>query len=477
MEESCFYHPTKPAHWRCPKCQTAYCPDCITKRQKLVGIKYEDAHWCPKCNVEAEWVGAANLIQPFWIRLPKFFTYPLHLQPFLLILTLSVIGILFSGPSLISTLFRVVLWGVLLKYSFSALRSTGRGSLIPPKISSKTISEDFFQVFKQIGIYIIIFVVFMLIGANAGPIVAIVFLIFALASVPAMLILLVTTNSLLHAVNPLLFTRLAFRIGGGYFLMYFFLLLLGGAPVALGQYLVKFLPPELALFLFGFAKNYYTVISYHLMGYVILQYHWEIGYKIEFEDFKDFDQAEPETQEQNNDLEILNQVNVLVKEGKLDEAIIYIQQRTKDSGIKDLTLSERYLNLLKMKKRGAEMLKHCIAHLNLLSQSNQKTKACQLYARCLAYDKNFLPNAEMLFKIGSWFNESGKTKIAIATFQRLVKAYPEDACVPKAYFRSAQIFNDRLMRPEQAKKILSGLIKKYPDHKIAPQAKAYLGQI
>ncbi len=54
--------------------------------------------------------------------------------------------------------------------------------------------------------------------------------------------------------------------------MNFFLLLLGSAPAYLAQYLTKFLPPDLQLMLFGFAKSFYTIVSYHLMGYVILQY-------------------------------------------------------------------------------------------------------------------------------------------------------------------------------------------------------------
>ena len=481
MNESCFYHPTQPAHWRCPECQTAYCPDCVSKRQKLVGVKYEDAHWCPKCNVEAEWVGAANLIQPFWIRLPQFFIYPFKLHPFVLILILSLAGILLSGQSFIFLVLRIVLWGILLKYSFSALRATAKGNLIPPKISPETISEDFFQVFKQVGLYIIIGIAFVYVSAKFGPIIGILFLIFALGLIPAMLILLVTTGSLLHAINPVLSTRLALRIGWGYLLMYFFLILLGTAPAALGHYLWMFLPAGLSEFLFGLAKNYYTVISYHLMGYVILQYHQEIGYKIEIEDFKGFGVPvpvpAPSDEQTDKSPEIINQVNMLIKEGKLDEAINYIQKQTDNTGITDLTLSERYMKLLKMKKRGAELFKHCLTHVNLLCRDNQKAKALPIYTKCLAHDKNFTPEAGAMFKIGGWLNESGKTKSAIATYQRLVKTYPDNALVPKAYFRSAQLCYDRLMKPEQARKILNAVLKKYPDHEIAPQVKAYLGSL
>ena len=66
---------------------------------------------------------------------------------------------------------------------------------------------------------------------------------------------------------------------------------------------------------------------------------------------------------------------------------------------------------------------------------------------------------------------------AIGAFSKLTKAYPQDPLVPKSYFRAAQIFNDRLMNPEKAKKILNGLVKKYPDHDIIPFVQRYLLQM
>ena len=164
----------------------------------------------------------------------------------------------------------------------------------------------------------------------------------------------------------------------------------------------------------------------------------------------------------------------LIQEGKLDEAVVFIRNQTEAGGISNLALSERYYNLLKMTKRNKELIRHSITHLHLLSQANQKMKTCQLYAKYLTVDKNYTPTAATLFKIGGWLLESGKIKAAIGTFNRLAKAYPDDVLVPKAYFRSAQIFNDRLMKPEKAKQILSTIMNKFPNHEIIPKARAYL---
>jgi tetratricopeptide (TPR) repeat protein len=481
MKEYCNYHPTKLAHWRCPKCFQSFCNACVDFR-KGGTLGNQEIQYCRNCNVPVQWVGAANLIEPFWRRLPKFFTYPLHLQPLVLMVALAVAGVVFRQPGLLSTLMRVVIWGIMFKYAFAALKTTAQGNLAPPKIGPETISTDFFQVFKQIGIYFIIFFVYGWLAFKMGPIPATAFLIVALFLVPSMIILLVATGSLLQAVNPMMFVPLAFRIGGGYFIMYFFLLLLGGAPTVIARYLLNLadtLPPEVLVFVFGFAECYYTIISYHLMGYVILQYHEQVGYEVSYENFSDPHQepAAPVEAAPAGQEDILNSVNTMIKAGKLDEAIDFIKTRTAETGISDLKLSEIYFNLLKMKKRKSDLLAHCPTHLKLMAGANQKSQVCQLYSSCLKLDRSFTPPAETLFKIGDWLNETGKTKAAIHSYNHLTKAYPEDALVPKAYFRSAQIFNDRLMNRERARKILEGLIDRYPDSDIIPMAKAYLAHI
>ncbi|MBT8352257.1 MAG: tetratricopeptide repeat protein, partial [Deltaproteobacteria bacterium] len=209
---------------------------------------------------------------------------------------------------------------------------------------------------------------------------------------------------------------------------------------------------------------------------VILQYHEEIGYQVDYEDFKE-STVTPKEIEENENTNILNRVNVMIKEGELDGAISFIKNTTKTHPITDMTLSERYLNLLIMKKRKPEMLKHCITHLDLLAHKNLKNQACELYAKCLAINPKFIPTSFALFKIGGWLNETGKVKDAIKTYKRLTNAFPDDTLVPKAYYRCAQIFHDRLMEPARAKKILSALIQRYPDHEIIPQVKNYLNHL
>lgn len=477
MKKVCNYHPTRPAHWSCGQCGAFMCPECVSERE---GGGFGDKsvlHFCPKCNVPAEWVGVSNLIDPFWKRLPKIFLYPISMYPLIILAVFTVVQCMFWGPGLFKALVRGAAGMVLLKYAFEALKATASGNLKQPPINGETVSQDIHIVLKQYGIIIAIIVAGIFILAKYGPLLLILFALFSLFFLPSMIILLVTSSSFFHAINPVVFIGLTFRIGWPYLLMAFFLMLLQFAPAAAGQYIIEFFPQMIQLPMVIFMGGFYVIISYHLMGYVILQYHERIGYQVDYEDFSDPSNKAAETKSVDPDAPVLNAVNPLIQDGKLDEAIELIKQMTEAQGIKGMNLSERYYNLLKMRKRTAEMVEHGARHLDLLVSENNKDKALKVYAECLKAKPDFLPGADALFKVGSWLNETGKSKPALGVYNRLIKEYPQNPIVPKTYFRVAMIFHDRLMNPEKARKMLGAIRNKYPDNDIIPVVENYLANI
>ena len=287
MKHPCAFHPTRTAHWICPKCGSAFCPECIIRREKGGYEKKASIHLCPKCNLPAQWIGISGIIDPFWKRLPKIFLYPFSLQPMLLMLGLAVVEMFFATPGFLNFMIKCVIYCVMLKYAFAAMKATASGDLTPPGLTAEAISEDFGVVFKQYGIYFAIGLLFFFAAAALGPIGGVTALIFLLLSIPAMIILLVTTGRLRNALNPTLFVPLMLRIGWGYLLMYLFLFFLLSAPGAVLRLVLPMFPQALATFVRALAGNFYILVGYHLMGYVLLQYHEEIGYRVDFEQFKD----------------------------------------------------------------------------------------------------------------------------------------------------------------------------------------------
>jgi hypothetical protein len=247
MKEFCHLHPTEPAQWHCDRCHFDYCSGCIEVRAMDGYAPGRKMYMCPKCNVEVEWLGVKNVIEPFWKRLPLFFLYPFHYRPLGLILVLAFLQHLFSGAGLITALLSIGLWGLLIKYCYESLKLTARGNLAPPGINQQTLADDFGIVFKQYAIYIVIGILFGLLSRFLTPFVGIFFLVLAIVFLPSMIMLLITTNSVIHALNPMLFVPLATRIGWGYLAMCFFLVLLLLAPATLLGYFVRSGEPSLFL--------------------------------------------------------------------------------------------------------------------------------------------------------------------------------------------------------------------------------------
>jgi tetratricopeptide (TPR) repeat protein len=434
-------------------------------------------HLCPKCYLPVEWIGVGNLIDPFWKRLPKIFAYGVFPQPLLLVAIMAVLSAFFASPGIVSLVVRGLLWMIVLKYSFEALKHTAGGNLQPPKISARTLTADMGPVVKQGVMYFLIGVFAAYLFGAFGPYVAYPILYFVGLLVPSMIIILVTSSSLINALNPVAFVAIAARIGWAYLLVYGFFSILGSAPAVLGRYVIAYFPPALQLPLMTFAQGFYTIVTYHLLGYVILQYHEEVGFQVDQDDFRD-PAAEPRSAvETDPDAQVLNAVNPLIREGKLDEAVALIIEMTAVAGIRGINLADRYYTLLKMQKKIPKMLQHAEKYLELLTAQNSKAKALKVYVECKKIKPDFLPSVNVLFKLAGWLNEMGKSKEAIGTYNRLVREYSESPVVPKALFRVAQIFHDRLMNPDNARKILAVVKKKYPDHEIIPHVENYLANL
>ncbi|MFH1981600.1 MAG: B-box zinc finger protein [Pseudomonadota bacterium] len=474
MPTPCTSHPTQPAQWQCHRCQVMLCPQCIDRREKGYQFPNQFVHYCPKCNVEVRWLGAGNIIDPFWKRLPKFFSFPLHPRPLVLMAVFCTIAVISArDPGFFSLILMGGSYCVMLLYSFAALRGTAQGDLSPPPLSQATLSDGIGLVVKQIGIYVLIGFAFFISAAKLGIFIGGVVLVVALLGLPAMVILLVTTGSLIQAVNPMMFLPLATRIGWGYLLMYLFLILLGGAPQALAGRIAAVVPPMAMPVLSTAAKFYYMLISYHLMGYVLMQYHTEIGYTIDQENFRESDASAALPALVSGDAKTLQDVALLLRSGAVEDAIACIQARGASDAMQSLVLSGLYMKMLKLKKMGEPLVHHLPIHLKLLVAGNKKSDAIALYLSPLAqHTEGSLP-ADIRFKIAGWLSETGKSPEALAAFQSIIDDDADMALAAKAHLRMAQIYNDRMMQPEKARDILNDALDRFPNSAVADQMHAY----
>jgi tetratricopeptide (TPR) repeat protein len=210
------------------------------------------------------------------------------------------------------------------------------------------------------------------------------------------------------------------------------------------------------------------------MGYVLLQYHEEVGYEVDADEKDSFLNQGAVADEAGGQL--LTRVDIFIKEGKIDDAIALITAETLGD-ISNLDLAERYFNLLKIKQLIPDMLKHARRYLALLVEAKDKTRLREVYAACIAADPGFTPGAAAVFKIAGCFNDTGNPKDAIQVYNRFIKAHPKDPMIPKACFLAANIINEKLKNPQRAAGLLKGVLKAYPNHQLVPHIQKYLKQV
>jgi tetratricopeptide (TPR) repeat protein len=402
---------------------------------------------------------------------------------------LAFLTALLQREGFIFGLLRFGIWGVMLTYSFEALKHTAQGHFKPPNITIEALISDFHLVFKQLGLFFVLWLLFIFSGTKLGFLPTLALSFFVGFTFPAMIILLIVNEDIGQALNPIIIVGLIYRIGGRYCLLFLFLILLYGAPSALGYTLIRHFPPELQQFLWAAANNFYLLITYHLLGYVILQYHERVNYPVEYEtvieamfpsigtslNSQSASYREPYDPVQDESNRLLREIGSFVQEGRIPEAIELVRPHASD--LENLTVSQRYVDLLQMSKNSKLLLEHIPRHLTLLVNAGQKDQAIKYYSMACkkGLDPKLGPNE--LFKVAGWQNETGRSKEAIHTFSRFAKAHPKHPLVPKAYYLVALIFHERMMKPEKAKGILNSLIKKFPNHEISGFAQSYLARL
>lgn len=470
----CSVHPTRTANWHCPKCGLDLCSECVIRQEGGPMGASRLLRSCPKCLVETRWIGAENVIKPFWERLPKFFVYPFAPG------SMIYMGILALGALVYwSWVIQFLCWVFLLIYAYVALKNTAHGDLSPPPVVetlSDKFSEVVFPVLKQAVLIFVLIVLGVFVSGSLGVIAGLLYLLLMVFMLPSMIIVLVNTESLTAALNPAAFFALPFKIGRGYFIMFLFLALLAFAPGALLHWFIPYLPLKAGLYLLSLAENYYTLISYHLMGYVLLQYHESIGYEIEADDIKG---ASVERNRVPDDLVTREKkiVAVLCREARFDEAADHIRQWHRQGGEFDAELAGQYFELLKNRNDKDGMLVHAPVYLELTVSEGKRKQALEIYDQCMRIDRDFSPKPRVLLKLGEWMVEAGRFKDALRVFSRLIKAHPGADEAPFSYYRAAQLYHERFMDTDKARKIMKTVLRKYPDHNMRTKFENYLQHI
>jgi len=471
MTDFCSFHTTTPAHFHCQNCDSLYCDQCISVREINEYSGKQRYYFCSACDLPARMLSVGNMIEPFWKKLSSIFLYPFQPVPLILTLLLSILGAVF--PS--TTLVRLFVWVVMVKYAFAVFINTSQGGLRAPMVSWELINGDVKPVLQQYLLFILVSLATQQIFIGFGMVAGYLFVALVALALPVIIMVQVATNSILHAVNPMLCFPIIFRIGWPYLLMYLFLFFLYSGPRVVLAYLpVDVLPYPLVVFCMLFLTQYYALVSYHLMGYVLLQFHDEIGYPVDY-DFFITNQGGKPKKALSEKQELENAVTVLVRMGKYQEALHRLAPHIRESEV-DPDLSERFFKLLRLVDDKKHIGPYGVRHLDILVAAGRKEKALALFAE-LKDNKEHPLKAENVFTIAGWYKSRTEYRKAIETYAYFLKTYKTDPLRPEAYFNLARLLHERGKNTGKAKEILTAVIKHYPQHAMSAKASRYLADV
>lgn len=466
MRSFCTYHPEKPAAWECESCRVAFCDACADKRPG-------EGSRCPKCGEPVSWLGTSNLLDPYWNRLPGIVTYPFFPTPVLLNVFLAGLLLFLHYKGFADPWVKASLLGTWFVYALSAFNRTSSGELHPPEVSLTASFRDFRLLAGQVLMFGCLAAAFHAAVRTFGLGVGILFAVMVFVYLPAMLMRLSSARHLMDALSPLGLLRVPVTLGGAYLLMIGLLAFPAGALLLFRQSPALPLPFHQGIDFF--LLNTYALMALHFTGYVLLQYRERIGARPAYDElssrawFKK--QADPAAGP------LARKVDVLIREQKYDAAVSRLETATRTYGVKDLDIMDRYLQLMGLTGRTAQMLDYGRTHVTRLIAEGKKEAACNAYRLCSEKDRQFAPPAGDLMKLAGWLKTSGYPKEAVRAYAAFARVYRGDGQAAVAVFRAAEILNETFGRKNKAAKLLKGLVVQYPDHDLIPFFLNYLQQI
>ncbi len=463
---TCKYHPKQAARWECGACDITFCGNCV-KKDSVRNIAL-----CPVCNQQAEPVSAVNFITPFWQRIPKFFSYPSNSQSliFSAIIAFFLSFAFFGG--IMSIAVTIILGLGFIRYSLLVLETTANGSDKAPAVTLDTIMAGKLLAVKLLGTYIVFGYAVYKTMAIAGPFAGIVLGLFILMCLPASTMVMAVEQSFRQAISPIVLINVIRAIGAPYFLLYAFLILLSACQGVISAIIGSFdtfllVPVE------KFIGLYFMLIMYNMMGYVIFQYHEALGHNVRLEVDKDYSSGNPASKIPVSTNPAIQEAEVLIKEGQIDEAINRLKAATNQANASNELHAYLHRVLFAANKPDL-MIAHAKDYINVLLHENKTRDAAQLIIDCFKFKETLRPNdANKYYALAYILSDMRAFKACISLIQNFHKRFPGHADIPKLYLLASKIMSEQLSNDSMALKMLEFLLAKYRQHELAEEIEQY----
>ena len=466
MKHDCHYHPGDPAKWHCGECQIHYCsrcmPDADTRHRKAL---------CPHCSKAMRYLGAATEAVPFWNRIGAFFRYPFHSDP-LIVIAICTLVPLIAPANLIGILIWIVLALALFKYTYAVINHTAEGHLKPPPVAVAFTGSGFDIVILQLLVFLVMGGLVAAAAMVGGPLLGMLAIAFVVLALPASIMVLAMERSVGAAVNPMNLAQIIARIGTPYFLLYGYLILLTLASGVAQDFALNHFPLWFSQPLAGFLNSTFTLILFHMLGYLLFQYQEELGFAADVQDGEAFAQTRNRDRSARFDADI----DMNLKDGNYDRVQSMLKEALKRDPDNALRIGQLF-KLLMARRDVPELHRHHLRILNWLANFNDGEAIAELITLLQESEPTFrLEDPELSVRCASAMYHRGRFKPALRLLQDFHKRFPDSDQLAPAYLLVAQILANGLQQWEKATAFLTFIQKKCPNHPLHGQIGTYLAQ-
>lgn len=380
---------------------------------------------------------------PFWHQLPAITLYPVRGAALYSLLALTFASLLAFIP-LVGWLISIVTWLAVYKYAFEILRATANGHMAAPEGS---LGVDDGVVPRMILMQLIFFGVVIGLALAVGPAPALIALLVIALMQPGCMMSLSMDGSLRHALNPLTALAIALRVGWPYLAVFCLLFVIQASAATAGVWLSRFLPPVVGGVALNFVSFWGIFAAFHLMGYLVYQFHEELG-------FQPDRHTHGVVTQDHRDADLLDEAGIHVNEGRNPLALELLRAEVRSRAV-SLEVHEVYHRLMHQAGDKAGMADHAGVHINLLLNEKQHRRALAVLAEAMAVDPELLPvQPDQGEHLAGLARMSGQHALAADILQSLLRRHPRHANASQWALDAALLLADRLNRDADAVALL-----------------------
>jgi len=465
----CKYHPNAAARRHCNTCDIDLCHLCLKTQNQV-----REEFLCPVCENLTAHLGFNHNIQPFWLRIPAFFIYPFNASTMFYIaglMLITFIGILFP---VVGVLIVVFVFYAIFKYGFAVLEHTARGHLQPPDSGMGHVDKNNRLPLKQMLLLLSMGGLVWVTYAFVSPEVSLILAIFLAFMWPASTMLLGVTGNFFQAANPLSLLNMVSAIGFSYGLLYLLLLVISSFGWVLKYGIQSGLPLLIGLPLGVAVIGYFVVANFHLLGYVIYQYHEALGYNAN----QAFDEAPAEALPSVHSVESIQQeVDIVLSEHGYAAA----KQRLKKKILSEPNNLEihHYCHQFMLDHQDEPGIpRHAQQYIPLLIAQGMDDLMLTIARRCLQIKPKFkLKHASDALLVGKIAYDKADFDLALKVFTLFRQQFPGHKENVDTQFLCAKLYAQQLGDTAKAKMIMRSLVGRHSRHAKIEAMKAFLAEL